>query len=305
MQAAGAHAGPACVAPGEPIQWIADYCMMKMQTDDEIAVSGCIEQEGKAKFPSACASNTHFKTRLCEAWIRHGTRAGTVRACVADPAVMGRTVKNGGVGGAPAEQSVERKVLGLVEVPSLFGTRDPNGPPGQIRPARVEAIALHALPSSSSPVVARLSDPQSIDSAEFAYEALAAVVYGIADGWVLVRGAHSTERRIGWLPPERRGTFHALEDLLASGPSYLDDWNGRLHARAGYSGARKRVSERRKRQDVNILRSATHEGVLWLEVEVLAPGRCEGAQPKALATGWVPAHKGDGTPRAWFHPRGC
>ena len=36
-----------CVAAGEAIQWIADYCLLKMQTDDEIAVSDCIEEERK------------------------------------------------------------------------------------------------------------------------------------------------------------------------------------------------------------------------------------------------------------------
>ena len=98
--ALGAEASPPCLAPGEPIQWIADYCMLKMETDDEIAVSGCIEEESRAKFPGACAGNTHFKTRMCEVWVRGGTRAGTVSACVSDPAAMGRTVERGGVGGA-------------------------------------------------------------------------------------------------------------------------------------------------------------------------------------------------------------
>ncbi len=93
-----ANAENRCVAAGEPIQWIADYCMLKMETDDEIAVSGCIEKERKRRFPSACASNTHFKKRICERMIRNGTRAGTATRCVRDPAFKGRTVEAGGVG---------------------------------------------------------------------------------------------------------------------------------------------------------------------------------------------------------------
>ena len=85
-----------CPAVGEPIQWIADYCMLKMETDDEIAVSGCIEKERKRKFPNACASNIHFKKRMCERMIRNGTRAGTSARCVKDPAFKGRTVEAGG-----------------------------------------------------------------------------------------------------------------------------------------------------------------------------------------------------------------
>jgi hypothetical protein len=95
-----AHVGGAgqCAADGEPIQWVADYCMLKMETDDEIAVSGCIEEERKKTFPNSCASNLHFKKGMCEAMIRNGTKAGTVAECVKDPTFKGRTVEAGGVG---------------------------------------------------------------------------------------------------------------------------------------------------------------------------------------------------------------
>jgi hypothetical protein len=94
-----AIAATPCLAPGEPIQWRADYCMLKMETDDEIAVSGCIEQERKRRFAHSCASNTHFKKRMCELMIQNGTKAGTVDRCVQDRAFKGRTVENGAVGG--------------------------------------------------------------------------------------------------------------------------------------------------------------------------------------------------------------
>jgi hypothetical protein len=92
------EAATPCLAPGEPIQWRADYCMLKMETDDEIPVSGCIEQEGKRRFRNACASNTHFKKRMCELMIQNGTKAGTTDQCVKDPNFKGRTVERGGVG---------------------------------------------------------------------------------------------------------------------------------------------------------------------------------------------------------------
>ena len=91
-------AATACPAPGGPIHWRADYCMLKMQTDDEIAVSGCIEAEGKRRFRNACAANTHYKRRMCQHMIRRGTQAGSVEACVANAEFSGRTVRNGGVG---------------------------------------------------------------------------------------------------------------------------------------------------------------------------------------------------------------
>jgi len=86
------------VAEGEPVQWVADYCMLKMETDDEIAVSGCIEEERKKSFPNSCASNLHFKKGMCEAMIRNGTKSGTVDQCVKDPTFKGRVVEAGGVG---------------------------------------------------------------------------------------------------------------------------------------------------------------------------------------------------------------
>jgi len=87
-----------CLAAGEPIQWIADFCMLKTETDDEIAASGCIEKESRRKFRSACASNTHFKQRMCDRMIRNGTRSGSLSRCLKDPAFKGRTVEAGGVG---------------------------------------------------------------------------------------------------------------------------------------------------------------------------------------------------------------
>ena len=99
--ASSAGAEKPCLAVGEPIHWVADYCMLKMETDDEIAVSDCIQGERKARFPNACASNTHFKQRMCAQMIRNGTKAGTIDQCVKDPTFKGRTVEAGGVGGLP------------------------------------------------------------------------------------------------------------------------------------------------------------------------------------------------------------
>jgi hypothetical protein len=93
-----AGAEDSCLAVGEPVQWVADYCMLKMETDDEMAVAECIEVERKTQFPSACASNAHFKKLMCEQMIRNGTKSGTIDRCVEDPAFKGRTVEKGGVG---------------------------------------------------------------------------------------------------------------------------------------------------------------------------------------------------------------
>jgi hypothetical protein len=84
--------------PGEPVQWIADYCMAKLATDDEIAASDCISEESKIMFRSSCTAKLHFKRSLCEVLVKSGTREGTVDACVDDPTFFGTTVGRGGVG---------------------------------------------------------------------------------------------------------------------------------------------------------------------------------------------------------------
>src|SRR4051812_34228605 len=87
-----------CAIPGERIHWLVDWCMLKMETDDEIAVSACIEKEHKAPGRDGCQSKRQFKRRMCELRIERGTLQGTVAACVGDPAFKGRTVEKGGVG---------------------------------------------------------------------------------------------------------------------------------------------------------------------------------------------------------------
>ncbi|MBC8023851.1 MAG: hypothetical protein H7Y14_12065 [Burkholderiales bacterium] len=93
-----ANAQP-CKLPGERIQWAADYCMARLETDDEIAAGECIGEEMGRKFKDACAAKVHAKTAMCRLAIARGQRHDGVDACVRDPAFVGSTVRNGGVGG--------------------------------------------------------------------------------------------------------------------------------------------------------------------------------------------------------------
>lgn len=87
-----------CPVPGEVIQWAADYCMLKLETDDEIAAADCMHEERKATFPSECAAKMHFKRAMCSLIAARGVSRQTVEQCVDDRAFMGRTVRNKGVG---------------------------------------------------------------------------------------------------------------------------------------------------------------------------------------------------------------
>ncbi len=94
-----AIAAAQCPIPGEKIHWIADFCMAKLETDDEIAAGDCIGAELERAPRDACAAKRKYKRALCELSIKNGHLKPDVRACLADPAFAGSTVRNGGVGG--------------------------------------------------------------------------------------------------------------------------------------------------------------------------------------------------------------
>lgn len=198
--------------------------------------------------------------------------------------------------------------MGMVELPGLFGTPDPDGPPGTRAPDRVTPVPVHAEPDVSSARWVRISSSDQVEWHEFDYEAPAALAYGESDGWVRVAVREADERRYGWVPPEHRGPLHRLTDLLKNGLAYLTaEWDGRL--RDGPSAASAFAEIGRvdaERPDVNVLRALEAEGVTWLQVELLEPGRCSRASPPPVrATGWVPALAPGGRPNAWFYSRGC
>lgn len=100
MYARGQAATPlsACPIQGEVIHWVADYCMFKFETDDEIAVSDCIADQIKIGAKNECTAKANYKRALCELTIKSGATRGNVEQCVADRTFMGNTVRNGGVG---------------------------------------------------------------------------------------------------------------------------------------------------------------------------------------------------------------
>lgn len=96
--AAAQSPAPACDLRGEVIQWIADYCMLRMQTDDEIAVAGCIAEHRRTTSPDECTAKRNWKRALCGLYAA-GEGSKAVERCVRDPEFMGRTVRRRGVGG--------------------------------------------------------------------------------------------------------------------------------------------------------------------------------------------------------------
>lgn len=81
---------------GEVVHWIADFCMLVQETDDEIAVSECIAKERATVPKDACHTKRHYKAAMCHRVVARD--GGSVDRCVADRRFMGSTVKNGGAG---------------------------------------------------------------------------------------------------------------------------------------------------------------------------------------------------------------
>jgi len=85
-----------CPVPGPRIQWLADYCMYKVESDDIVAAYPCMNEEGKRRFGNDCEAKKHYKRQICRI---AKEPEQSEDECVRDPAFMGPTVRNNGVGG--------------------------------------------------------------------------------------------------------------------------------------------------------------------------------------------------------------
>ena len=90
-----AAAADACPIPGALAHWHADDCLGEAGTDDIIAAGACLERP-TPDFRDDCQGKRYYKQSMCRRAIAADAYAGSVDACLADPAFVGRTVRNGG-----------------------------------------------------------------------------------------------------------------------------------------------------------------------------------------------------------------
>ena len=88
-----------CPVQGPRIQWQADYCMFKVESDDIVAASPCMRADAKRRYRNDCEAKKHYKREICRIARRNGSTRQTERQCVDDKSFMGPTVRNNGVGG--------------------------------------------------------------------------------------------------------------------------------------------------------------------------------------------------------------
>ena len=95
-----APAATRCEIAGEAIQWAYDECMGQFETDDELhpGVAACADRNlTLIRSNSSCKAKRIFKGRMCARLQQTASRRASFEACMADPAVVGSTVRNGGI----------------------------------------------------------------------------------------------------------------------------------------------------------------------------------------------------------------
>jgi hypothetical protein len=204
-----------------------------------------------------------------------------------------------------------RRVIGLVEVPSLFGE---SGDADR----RNAAVMLFHEPSERSSAAATIRRREDFEVREHDYEMLSGVVHGRRAGWFLMRA----KGRFAWLSPRDAGEFRGYPQLVLTRLAYLTDaWDRALYDEPGGSiAARVPVqpdpstgdpdwlwgSQAARPSNVSMVALREHAGEWWARVQV-GPSICESETdpPPVVAEGWVPAYGKSGNPTLWFYSRGC
>lgn len=193
------------------------------------------------------------------------------------------------------------RIAGLVEVPKLFGVPDPKGPPGAKSYVPGKVIVFAQPQKRKWPPPRAVEAPEDLASEEFAYEQPAAVVLSRKPGWYEVKLKDAK----GWISKEETAGFHPLEELVTRSLSYMTPaWDRTLRDKPETSARLEAVKAGTEPGAQVLASKRTREG-LWLQVRVLSGTGCAGEEPKALGTGWVPAHALDGRANVWFFARGC
>jgi hypothetical protein len=206
------------------------------------------------------------------------------------------------------------RIVGLVEIPKVFGTTDRNGPPGQKPPTLASSVPLHAKPGGRAANIT-IRDSKELLSREHGYEERSAVVFEEKGGWYLVEAKQGR----GWLAPESAGPFRSVRQLILSARYLTGDWNRRIWTKPSGAAPGEAVpipaQERGSYEswqvavagaDVQEIKEV--DGELWARVNVYHPDlRCESgdSSPKPFRTGWVPLYSSGGALNLWIFSRGC
>jgi len=211
----------------------------------------------------------------------------------------------------PADMPValpnEHAMIGLVTLPTIFAPAESGGVAVAARPV---PVPVYAAPKAGAVKLGEPGAPDDFEVREYTYEGGAVVAYEQRPGWYRIG---LSEGRQVWLSAKSAGEFFAIERLLVRRLAYLNrQWDGYTWAspvtyeRSGLSPLKTdRDATAADEIPARILESRRIGEGLWLLVETLDRSPCNGATPRVVDRGWIPAYAGDGSLVAGYHARGC
>ena len=220
--------------------------------------------------------------------------------------------------GFAAPASAQEKIIGLLSLSNVFGTR-------QCARFEPEDVPLHDSPNDGHPFafihvdqewsfsphggcdglkvsVHHGDERRELPTREFDYEMPGAIVIDQRDGWLKIK----LSDRSAWLKASLGDQFLPLAQLYdeftgltAISPSF----NGRLSSSP--SAIRGPIMPAvAPKTPVRVIEIKNE----WVHVEVLSNSACtagDDGPPEVVATGWLPLYDRSGEPTVWFSSRGC
>jgi hypothetical protein len=77
-----------CPYPKKPINWIARYCAMVVETDDETIIqdSPCFKASAQdMQAANTCQINEKYKTKICQEFMMESKKYASLQHCMNDP----------------------------------------------------------------------------------------------------------------------------------------------------------------------------------------------------------------------------
>lgn len=201
--------------------------------------------------------------------------------------------------------AADRVLIGVIDVPGLFGAPTAAGYPGAEAPEHPE-LPLYESPGDAAPARV-VHEPERIMHDDIEYERQGALAYASTrDGWFQVkdRGSETDPGGYFWASPASITEFKSYFSLIEGGAWLSAAWDGKVYPYVKTSA----------RQDVppavgaplpqpagwaKPISSVTDEnGKLWILAVFYDTSECESETGiiKIIGAGYVPAHLPNGAP---------
>ncbi len=198
----------------------------------------------------------------------------------------------------------QQNMIGLLEIPSIFGIADPNGPPGSVLPFTKKSIKIYSAPTINSKIIKLIERQDDLELKEHGYEVFSVITYQQKEGWYLI-GLKNNKLNKGWVSPKDAKKFRPYKELIVDSLTYLtNEWDGIIRETPKIN-SNSESSRELSTRDVRIIETQKVNNKLWLKIELLNHGWCTLEDPKVIKKGWIPAFSSKGHPNVWFYSRGC